>query len=82
MVLRRLFDFNAEGAWGWAWFVARVLLLGLGSEAGQALYRLLTGADVGLGWFGERILVNLYLWATIIATALYSHHDRRRAQPS
>jgi polyferredoxin len=73
-VLRGLFDLNAmyegEGKRWWAWWLARVLLWGLGGLIGGLLWELAIGEPADARSFVERFLTNAYLWATVLTTAV------------
>ncbi|TDD49377.1 hypothetical protein E1263_32215 [Kribbella antibiotica] len=84
-VLRGLFDINTmyegEGKRWWVWWLARILLWGLGGSLGGLLWELVTDTTADGRPFYERLLTNVYLWTTLLTTgvlALYARRDGTR----
>jgi hypothetical protein len=80
-IVRELFDVNTfflAGRQGWPrWFAIRLILFVLGSVIGGILLRIIDKQPVGDIWFVGGLISNAYIWACVIATALYGVRDRQ-----
>ncbi|WP_020391413.1 hypothetical protein [Kribbella catacumbae] len=78
-IVRELFDINSmynPRTPAWPRWLGRLVLFGVGSGIGGILWRVVDDS-AGDRSFGERMLTNVYIWATLIATGLYALHDWR-----
>lgn len=80
--LRELFDINSyysDKPGALKRWIARILLFGLGSLAGWAIWWLVDPDSAGDRSFLERMVTNVYVWTCLVATAIYHLRDRRAA---
>jgi hypothetical protein len=84
-VLRQLLDVNTfwdpeRKSGGFRWIAARLGLFVVGTGIGSVLWGLVDpGSDRSLV---ERVVSNVYIWACLIATAVYAVLDRRARRRS